>query len=79
MKLVLLVLNLIHFTSSFKACSTEKDNNCIEATDMITLDEKTKQLNCWVGAEILIKYTNSTDKNSYLGILNKNGIIIKYN
>ena len=79
MELVLLILNLVHLTSSFKACQTEKDNNCIEATDMITLDENAKQQNCWVGDEILIRYTNSSDKNSYIGILNKNGIIIKYN
>ena len=46
---------------------------------MITLDENAKQQNCWVGAEILIRYTNFSDKNSYIGILNKNGIKIKYN
>ena len=81
MELVLLFLSLdcIHLTSAFKACQTEKNNNCIEATDVITLDESAKQQNCWFGAEILIRYTNSTDKNSYIGILNKNGIIMKYN
>ena len=79
MKFILIFTNLVQFALSFKACQSEKDVKCIQATEIVTLDETAKQENCWVGTELLIKYTNSSDNNSYLGILNQNGIIIKYN